>query len=264
MGLNLFSNFCREVFKAVKKTCGQIVALKRMCLETSSEGFPITALREIKLLSKLKHKNIIQILDISTAKYSSENPSISSQRVPFCYPYNFFMVCEYMEHSLAGLIKRDFQFTSDQIRCVMKQILEGLEFLHSNKVMHRDLKCSNILVNSNGEVKLADFGMGMVFGSGRLHRGTKGIATLWYRAPELFTAEYYNEAIDMWAIGCIFGELLSGAPVFKGNSEEEQLSLICSCLGVHIQNSQLSQKLGKQAGTGIAKTLRERFAHEKK
>ena len=137
------------------------------------------------------------------------------------------MVCEYMEHSLKGLLERKISLRIEQIRCIMKQILEGLIFLHSCHIMHRDIKCSNILMNSAGEVKLADFGMGTVFAPNAKYRGSKTVVTLWYRAPEILLGQDYTEAIDVWALGCVFGELLLGTAVFnKGCTEEEQISLI--------------------------------------
>jgi serine/threonine protein kinase len=202
-----------------------------MSLERSTEGFPLAALREINLLKRLKHKNIVQILDIATAKFSSQDCSNLSTKAPFSYPYNFFMVCEYMEHSLKGLLTRGYTFTTEEIRNIMVQILEGLIYLHSHFIMHRDIKSSNILVNAAGEVKLADFGMGTFFDPKLLHNSSKGVVTLLYRAPELLYNQEYKEAIDMWSLGCVLGEMLSGTPIFNGGSEEEQISQIESILG---------------------------------
>ncbi len=218
------------MFKAVHRATGRTVAIKRMSLERSSEGFPIAALREIKLLSKLQHKNIVQLLDVGTAKYAPPERLLDDTRAPtstpYSYPWNFFMVCEYAEHSLAGLVNRRYKFSPAQVKSIMKQMLEGLAYLHGQCVVHRDIKSSNILMNAGGEVKLADFGMSAQFVPNRELKGQKGLVTLWYRAPELLIGKNYTESVDMWAVGCVLGELIMGQAVFMGKNELDQLNLI--------------------------------------
>ena len=221
-----------------------------MSLEIATEGFPLAALREIKLLSKLKHKNIVQIIGISTAKYALPEPFFGMKKAPYSYPWNFFMVCEFLEHSLKGLLTRGYKFSMGQIQSILRQRLEGLDYLHTNHVMHRDIKCSNILVNSAGEVKLADFGMGTCYDPKSLYKGSKGVVTLIYRAPELLLGQDYSEAIDMWALGCVLGEMIMGSPIFEGTNEEEQLLEIFRTLGVSDQNLLLNSKMAN-----VKKTL---------
>jgi len=237
-----------------------------MSFENANEGFPVSAIKEIKILRGLKHKNIVQIIDIAAAKNTTRDPFTQMQKLPYSFPYNFFMVLEYMEHSLSGLIDRRFQFNQIQIRIVISQILEGLAFLHEHHIMHRDLKCSNVLVNSSGAIKIADFGMATLFNSQIPLKNSKGIATLWYKAPELLNRQEYTEAIDLWAVGCILGELLSGSPVFKGYSEEEQLFKISSCLGVALPpNHPHPQTVSKSClpFSDSSLTLKERFSKER-
>ena len=223
------------MFKAIRKETNSVVAIKRMSLERSTEGFPIAAIREIKLLAKLNHPNIVRLIDIAIAKYAPPEKLIddvkTSVQTPFNYPWNFFMVCEYAEHSLAGLLERGCNFSPAHIKCILKQTLEGLAYLHEQHIMHRDIKCSNILVNSAGKLKLADFGISTKFTPNVPHKAQKGVVTLWYRAPELLLGAEYTEAIDMWAVGCVLGELILGSPVFMGKNEQDQLNIITETLG---------------------------------
>lgn len=217
----------REVYKAVQKATSSIVAIKRMSLERSGEGFPIAALNEIRLLKHLSHPNIIRLIDVGIAKYApSERLYDPLKTCPFTYPWNFFMVCEYAEHSLSGLLERGISFSQPEIKCIFKQVLEGLAYLHKQGIMHRDIKCSNILVNSSGIAKLADFGMSTQFVPMSLQDGKRPVATLWYRAPEVLVGEDYSEAIDVWSLGCVVGELILGRAVFAGKSSKSQLEVI--------------------------------------
>jgi serine/threonine protein kinase len=119
--------------------------------------------------------------------------------------------------------------TESQIKEIMKQLLRGVACLHFQGILHRDLKLSNILVDSNGRLRICDFGLARTYDQCM----TSGVATLWYRAPELLLrCKDYTTAIDMWSIGCIFAELLNkGKPVFPGKSEANQFQLICKLIG---------------------------------
>jgi cell cycle related kinase len=115
----------------------------------------------------------------------------------------------------------------------MKMLLHGVAFCHENSIMHRDLKPANLLISSTGHLKICDFGLARVFDkyqSNRLY--TAQVATRWYRAPELlYCASKYDEGVDLWAVGCIFGELLNKSPLFAGDTDIEQLSLVIRALG---------------------------------
>jgi len=226
MGLNFFVNVS-EVYKGVQKATSSTVAIKRMSLERSLEGFPLAALNEIKILRKLNHSNIVRLIDVTMAKYSpSERLYEHSETCPFTYLWNFFMVCEYVEHSLSGLLERRISFTLPEIKCILKQVLEGLAYLHSQGIMHRDIKCSNILVSSSGIAKLADFGLSTHFSPIKLENGKKPVSTLWYRAPEVLKGQDYSEAIDIWSLGCVFAELILAKPAFMGKNPKSQLEII--------------------------------------
>lgn len=141
------------------------------------------------------------------------------------YPYNFFMVTEYMDHSLTGLIKYGKKFSPSEIKYILREILEGVAEIHAKGIIHRDIKCANILVDSLAGVKIADFGLATQYRKG-IKRDCN-VVTLWYRAPELLMGDQnYDQAIDMWAVGCVFAELMSGSVLFKENHEKDQLKAI--------------------------------------
>ncbi|KAJ3224866.1 kinase subunit of RNA polymerase II carboxy-terminal domain kinase I [Clydaea vesicula] len=217
-----------KVYKAKHKLTGRIVALKKVLVDTSSskEGFPITSIREIRILNATRHKNIIQLMEIISIK-DKDSPSIQ-------------MVFEYMDHDLTGILaNNDLKLEPQHIKCLLKQMFEGLDFLHSKGIIHRDMKGSNLLLNSKGELKLADFGLArnLFNGSGcgiqKKIDFTNRVITLWYRSPELLLgATNYKFEIDIWSTGCIFLELFDGDAPFRGTNEIEQLDKIFRICGV--------------------------------
>jgi len=131
----------------------------------------------------------------------------------------------------------DDPFSPSETKTLMQQICSATEYLHSNWIMHRDLKTSNLLLNNRGEIKLADFGMAR-YTSNPPPKLTQLVVTLWYRAPELLLgAEDYGFEIDVWSIGCIFAELLTREPIFQGKNEVGQLSAIFNVLGTPTRES---------------------------
>jgi cell division cycle 2-like protein len=134
---------------------------------------------------------------------------------------------DFLEHDLKTLLDDMREpFLPSEIKTLMLQILSGLEFLHSHWIMHRDLKTSNLLMNNRGEIKIADFGMARYYGDPP-PKLTQLVVTLWYRSPELLLgAEKYGPEIDMWSIGCIFGELLTKEPLLQGKNEVDQVSKV--------------------------------------
>ncbi|XP_073129757.1 cyclin-dependent kinase G-2-like isoform X2 [Henckelia pumila] len=204
------------VFRARDKKTGEVVALKKVKMEKEREGFPLTSLREINILLSFHHPFIV---DVKEVVVGSNLDSI-------------FMVMEYMEHDLKGLMETIKQpFSQSEVKCLMLQLLGGVKYLHDNWVLHRDLKTSNLLLNNRGELKICDFGLARQYGS-PLKPYTSLVVTLWYRAPELLLgAKQYSTAIDMWSLGCIMAELLSKEPLFNGKTEVEQLDKIFKILG---------------------------------
>jgi cyclin-dependent kinase 8/11 len=169
-------------------------------------GISQSAVREMALCSELRHQNIIRLIEIIL-----EDKCI-------------FMVFEYAEHDLLQIIHHHTQPTRhpiapQMVKSIMFQLLNGCQYLHSNWVLHRDLKPANIMVTSSGEVRIGDLGLARLFHKPlqSLFSGDKVVVTIWYRAPELLLgSRHYTPAIDMWAVGCIFAELLSLRPIFKG------------------------------------------------
>jgi len=211
-----------EVWMARDRADGSRVALKRIRMDNEREGFPITALREIKLLSRLRHPNVVHLKEIVTSEAHRANDNKGS----------IYMVFEYLDNDLAGLASLPgFAFTLPQAKCVLRQVLLGLAYCHAMHVVHRDMKGSNILVNSRGELKLADFGLARE----AAHAGdrmTGGVVTLWYRAPELLLGmPDYGRAVDVWSVGCIFWELLAGKALLPGKDEAEQVKRIQDLCG---------------------------------
>lgn len=143
-----------------------------------------------------------------------------------------YLVMDFLEHDLKTLLEDMSEpFLPSETKTLMLQICSATEYLHSNWIVHRDFKTSNILMNNRGEIKLADFGMARYTGNPP-PKLTQHVVTLWYRAPELLLgAEDYGFEIDIWSIGCIFAELLTREPVFQGKNEVSQLSEIFTLLG---------------------------------
>lgn len=135
---------------------------------------------------------------------------------------------DFLEHDLKTLQEEMHEpFLPSEIKTLLLQLNSAVEYLHDHWILHRDLKTSNILMNNRGEIKIADFGMARYFGDPP-PKMTQLVVTLWYRAPELLLgAENYDRAIDMWSIGCIFGELLTKVPLLQGKNEVDQLTKVC-------------------------------------
>eukprot|EP00242_Pyramimonas_sp_CCMP2087_P006856 CAMPEP_0198218084 /NCGR_PEP_ID=MMETSP1445-20131203/67268_1 /TAXON_ID=36898 /ORGANISM="Pyramimonas sp., Strain CCMP2087" /LENGTH=361 /DNA_ID=CAMNT_0043894975 /DNA_START=240 /DNA_END=1322 /DNA_ORIENTATION=- len=212
-----------QVYMAKEKATGEIVALKKIRMDNEREGFPITAIREIKILKSLNHKNVVRLKEIVTSKAHESNHNKGS----------IYMVFEYMDHDLTGLADRPgMKFTPPQIKCYMLQLLAGLNYCHANNVLHRDIKGSNLLIDNKGVLKLADFGLARPWAQENANALTNRVITLWYRPPELLLgANKYGPEIDMWSVGCIFAELLVGKPILSGKNEMEQVNLIFQLCG---------------------------------
>ncbi|XP_052620323.1 cyclin-dependent kinase C-2 [Lactuca sativa] len=226
-----------QVYMAREIRTGEIVALKRIRMDNEREGFPITAIREIKILKKLHHENVIKLKEIVT----SPGPEKDDQGRPDGNKYKggIYMVFEYMDHDLTGLADRPgMRFSVAQIKCYMRQLLTGLHYCHVNQVLHRDIKGSNLLIDNEGNLKLADFGLARSFSNDHNGNLTNRVITLWYRPPELLLGTTkYGPAVDMWSVGCIFAELLHGKPIFPGKDEPEQLSKIFELCGAPDENN---------------------------
>ncbi|XP_043477254.1 cyclin-dependent kinase 20-like [Leptopilina heterotoma] len=203
------------VLKAIDNTNGREVALKKVLLKRIEDGIPTSIIREVKSLQTLKHPYIIELIDA------------------FPIGLDFVMVFEYMPSGLWELIKdNENPLSASQTKTYMKMLLEGVAYMHSKNIMHRDLKPANLLIKKNGHLTIADFGLSRLMWENVSRPYSHQVATRWYRAPELlYGARFYSASIDMWSVGCIFGEMLNNAPLFPGDTDIEQLAIVLRHLG---------------------------------
>ncbi|XP_054719647.1 cyclin-dependent kinase 7-like [Uloborus diversus] len=205
------------VYKARDVTNDMIVAVKKIKVGSRTEakdGINRTAIREIKFLRDLKHPNVIGLLDVFGSKS------------------NVSLVFDFMDTDLEIIIKdSQIVLTPSHIKAYIIMTLQGLEYLHANWILHRDLKPNNLLINSEGILKIGDFGLAKNYGSPNKVYSHQ-VVTRWYRSPELiFGARIYSTGVDMWAVGCILAELLLRAPFLPGETDLDQLNQIFKVLG---------------------------------
>uniref|UniRef100_A0A2P2I2G9 Cyclin-dependent kinase 5 homolog n=2 Tax=Hirondellea gigas TaxID=1518452 RepID=A0A2P2I2G9_9CRUS len=209
------------VFKARNRESQEIVALKRVRLDDDDEGVPSSALREICLLKELHHKNVVRLMDV-----------LHCDR-------KLTLVFEYCDQDLKKYFDAlNGEIDPEVVKSFMYQLLRGLDFCHNKNILHRDLKPQNLLINKNGELKLADFGLARAFGI-PVRCYSAEVVTLWYRPPDvLFGAKLYNTSIDMWSAGCIFAELANaGRPLLPGSDVDDQLKRIFKLLGTPTEDT---------------------------
>ncbi|KAL6960804.1 [pyruvate dehydrogenase (acetyl-transferring)] kinase [Sarracenia purpurea var. burkii] len=206
-----------SVYRARDVETGRIVALKKVRFDTFQPESVRFMAREITILRRLDHPNVMKLEGLITNRLSC----------------SIYLVFEYMEHDLSGLLSSpDINFSDSQIKCYMRQLLAGLEHCHSRGVMHRDIKASNILVNNEGILKIADFGLANYISARYRQALTSRVVTLWYRPPELLLGSTnYGSSVDLWSVGCVFAELFIGKPILKGRTEVEQLHKIFKLCG---------------------------------
>ncbi|MQM11443.1 hypothetical protein Taro_044352 [Colocasia esculenta] len=213
IGQGTYSN----VYRARDLDNGKIVALKKVRFDNLEPESVRFMAREIHILRRLDHPNIIKLEGLVTSRMSC----------------SLYLVFEYMEHDLAGLASfPGLKFTEPQIKCYMQQLLRGLDHCHSCSILHRDIKGSNLLIDNTGVLKIADFGLASFFDPEQRHPLTSRVVTLWYRPPELLLgATNYGVAVDLWSTGCILAELYAGKPIMPGRTEVEQLHKIFKLCG---------------------------------
>ncbi|KAJ0400772.1 hypothetical protein P43SY_008709 [Pythium insidiosum] len=203
------------VYKARDLSTGRLVALKKIRLEADDEGVPSTAMREISLLKELStHPNVVHLHDV-----------IHQQN-------KLYLVFEFVDQDLKKCLEAvPHRLELLQVKRYLYQLLAGIAFCHANRVLHRDLKPQNLLIDQYGNLKLADFGLARAFGI-PIRSYTHEVVTLWYRAPEiLLGAKHYSTPVDAWSIGCIFAEMVNKQPLFPGDSEIDELFRIFRVLG---------------------------------
>ncbi|KAJ8750021.1 hypothetical protein K2173_013936 [Erythroxylum novogranatense] len=206
-----------SVFRAREVETGKMFALKKVRFDNlQAESIRFMA-REIMILRRLDHPNIMSLEGIITSRLSS----------------SIYLVFEYMEHDLAGLSSSpEISFSESQVKCYMKQLLCGIEHCHIRGVIHRDIKAANVLINNEGILKIGDFGLANVLNLRSKQQLTSRVVTLWYRPPELLMGSTsYGVAVDLWSVGCVLAEIYLGKPLLKGRTEVEQLHRIFKLCG---------------------------------
>ncbi|KJY00720.1 cell division control protein 2 kinase [Zymoseptoria brevis] len=213
----------------------RIVALKKIRLEAEDEGVPSTAIREISLLKEMQHPNVLRLLNIVHAD-----------------GHKLYLVMEFLDLDLKkymeslpvsqggrgkplpeGVLEATghLGLGAQMVRKFTLQLLQGIRYCHSHRVLHRDLKPQNLLIDRDGNLKIGDFGLARAFGV-PLRTYTHEVVTLWYRAPEiLLGGRQYSTGVDMWSIGCIFAEMATRKPLFPGDSEIDEIFKIFRILG---------------------------------
>lgn len=202
------------VYKAKDRLTGEIVALKKIRLEAEDEGIPGTAIREISLLKELQHPNIVRLYDVVHTE----------KKLTLVFEFLDLDLKKYLDGCEGGLEIRI-------LKSFLYQLCRGIAYCHHHRVLHRDLKPQNLLINREGELKLADFGLARAFGI-PVRSYTHEVVTLWYRAPDvLMGSRKYSTPVDVWSIGCIFAEMHNGRPLFPGANEADELDHIFRALG---------------------------------
>ncbi|CAD5195243.1 unnamed protein product [Musa acuminata subsp. malaccensis] len=196
------------VYKARDRLTNETIALKKIRLEQEDEGVPSTAIREISLLKEMQHSNIVRLQDV-----------VHSEK-------RIYLVFEYLDLDLKKHMDSCPELAKDPrlIKTYLHQILRGIAYCHSHRVLHRDLKPQNLLIDRRtNALKLADFGLARAFGI-PVRTFTHEVVTLWYRAPEiLLGSRNYSTPVDVWSVGCIFAEMANQRPLFPGDSEIDEL-----------------------------------------
>ncbi|KAJ1260493.1 hypothetical protein BS78_10G236500 [Paspalum vaginatum] len=213
VGQGTYSN----VYKARERGTGRIVALKKVRLDTSESESVRFMAREMRILQRLDHPNVIKLEGIATSRMHR----------------SIYLVFDFMYSDLTRIIARPGErLTEPQIKCYMQQLLAGLQHCHERGILHRDIKGSNLLIDRHGVLKIGDFGLANYYGPGRRRPLTSRVVTLWYRAPELLLGSTdYGVGIDLWSAGCLLAEMFFGKPLMPGRTEVEQLFKIFSLCG---------------------------------
>lgn len=208
----------------VKTEPSSLVAIKKIkVMADYQDGLSMDAIREVKFLQELSHPNIIALHSV----FSSKNQNIN-------------LVLEYLPLGDLEMLIKDIdgvRYGTADIKAWMGMLGRGVWFCHENFILHRDIKPNNLLIAADGEVKLADFGLARSF-SDPFRKMTSNVITRWYRPPELlYRAEHYAGAVDVWAVGLVFAELVIRTPFVAGNSDVHQLDLICQAMGTPTEDN---------------------------
>eukprot|EP01126_Amoeba_proteus_P040608 TRINITY_DN4338_c0_g1_i1.p1 TRINITY_DN4338_c0_g1~~TRINITY_DN4338_c0_g1_i1.p1 ORF type:complete len:372 (-),score=31.02 TRINITY_DN4338_c0_g1_i1:809-1924(-) len=204
-----------RVWAAREIATGKLFALKQIKM-TGNEGFPRTAIREIRIMRKAQHENVLSVRDVVWAEGNS---------------LDAYLVMDLYDYDLRRLLdKCHVRFTLAEVKYLLMQLIRGVKYLHDTSIIHRDLKTENLLVDMSGHLKICDYGLSRLYSDRKAY--TPVVVTLWYRSPELLLGPVeYSTEVDIWSVGCIFAELVMGFVLFNGNNEVEQIDKVFQILG---------------------------------
>ncbi|CEP60766.1 cyclin-dependent serine/threonine protein kinase SGV1 LALA0_S01e18448g [Lachancea lanzarotensis] len=267
-----------EVYRGVHLETQRQVAMKRTLVKAEKDLFPITAQREITILRKLNHKNVIKLIEMVYDYPPTESTNGSSSPANPTTNNNFksfYMILPYMVADMSGILHNPrIKLEMGAIKNILLQVFEGVNYIHCQKYMHRDIKTANLLIDHKGVLKIADFGLARNYygappnlkfpgGAGVDAKYTSIVVTRWYRAPELVLGDkYYTTAVDMWGVGCVFGEFFEKKPILQGQSDIDQGHVIFKLLGTPDQEQwPLARYLpgAELTRTNYTPNIRERF-----
>ncbi|CAH0550649.1 unnamed protein product [Brassicogethes aeneus] len=201
------------VYKALDLRTNKIVAIKKIGINPDT-GIPKNTMREICALKALKSEHIVKLFEVTAMGCA------------------VVLVMEFLPCNLGDLLKSDLKLELTQIKSYMKMMLSGIDYMHSHKIMHRDIKPYNLLISDQGALKIADFGLARIYIKGPKRQYSHQVATRWYRSPELlYGSRTYTPSVDMWSVGCILGEMINKQPIFPGETDIEQLAIVLGTLG---------------------------------
>jgi len=226
-----------QVCSAVNKDSGKKVAIKKLARPFQSAIHAKRTYREVCMLKHMKHENIIGLLDLFTPGTSCDTCD------------DIYLVTPLMGADLNNIIKTQ-RLSDDHIQFLVYQMLRGLKYVHSAGIIHRDLKPSNIAVNEDCDLKILDFGLARYADDAM----TGYVATRWYRAPEIMLNwMHYNKTVDIWSVGCIMAELMTGRTLFPGADHIDQLTRIMNLVGT--PNEVFLKKITSDEARRYIKTL---------
>lgn len=226
-----------SVCAAFDTKTGHRVAVKKLSRPFQSIIHAKRTYRELRLLKHMKHENVIGLLDVFTPARSLEEFN------------DVYLVTHLMGADLNNIVKCQ-KLTDDHVQFLIYQILRGLKYIHSADIIHRDLKPSNLAVNEDCELKILDFGLARHTDD----EMTGYVATRWYRAPEIMLNwMHYNQTVDIWSVGCIMAELLTGRTLFPGTDHIDQLKLILRLVGT--PGAELLKKISSESARNYIQSL---------
>ncbi|XP_071961558.1 mitogen-activated protein kinase 14B-like [Antedon mediterranea] len=226
-----------SVCSAKDTQCNRQVAIKKLARPFQSKIHAKRTYRELRLLKHMKHENVIGLLNVFTPDQTLKDFQ------------DVYMVTHLMGADLNNIVRTQ-KLTDDHVQFLIYQVIRGLKYVHSAGVIHRDLKPSNIAVNEDCELKILDFGLARLSDD----QMTGYVATRWYRAPEImFNWMQYTKAVDIWSVGCIMAELLTGRTLFPGTDHIDQLTRIMNVVGT--PSPQFMKKIKSDEAKSYVSTL---------